>query len=155
MHGKVGFPFYVMTRFDRFMRRMVKPLERRKENFIILPTHPPIHYLLKHLEFFSVDTIEKSKNCPKKEMESTAPDIENLYTLSIERIETKLIPSARCQQVTYAINSAARLPVPKMVKNGFNSVFRFFCQFKKDGSSKEIKSRYEAESCPKNSKKRM
>jgi hypothetical protein len=38
------------------------------------------------------------------------------------------------------------MPVPKMVKNGFNSVLRFFCQFEKDGSCKEIKNRYEAES---------
>jgi hypothetical protein len=53
---------------DGLMRRMVKPLERRKENFIILPNHRLIHGLLKHLEFSSVDTIEKRKNCPKKEM---------------------------------------------------------------------------------------
>jgi hypothetical protein len=48
------------------MRRMVKPLERRKENFIILPNHPLIHGLLKHLEFSSVDTIEKERIALKR-----------------------------------------------------------------------------------------
>jgi hypothetical protein len=45
----------------RFMRRMVKSLERRKENLIILPNHPLIHSLLKHLTFFSVDIVEERK----------------------------------------------------------------------------------------------
>jgi hypothetical protein len=52
---------------EGFMRRMAKSLERRKENSIILPTHRLIHGLLKHLEFFSVEIIEKRNDCPQNE----------------------------------------------------------------------------------------
>ena len=42
----------------------------------------------------------------------------------------------------------ARMVVPKMVNNGFNSVLGFSCQLGMDGSSKEIKDKHEAKSCP-------
>jgi hypothetical protein len=77
------------------MRRMVKPLERRKENFIILPNHPIIHGLLKHMEFSSVDTIEKTKNCPGKGMKLDDSGRKKLYTLSIDKIEITPITKAR------------------------------------------------------------
>jgi hypothetical protein len=41
------------------------------------------------------------------------------------------------------------MPVPKMVKNGFDSALEFFCLLEMGGSCKEIKNRYDAKSCPK------
>jgi hypothetical protein len=44
------------------MRRMTEILcRRRKENPIILPSHPSINAPLKHLELVSIDTIERTK----------------------------------------------------------------------------------------------
>jgi len=73
---------------DMIMRRMVKPLERRKENLIILPNHPLIDSLLKHLTFFSVDIIEKRRILVRDERNLMVPPLKCLYILSAEQIES-------------------------------------------------------------------